>query len=33
MAPRIIAALDQYGPNIPVVTLRSRKQAEALLAA
>ena len=31
MTPRIIDALNQHGPDVPVVTPRSRKEAEALL--
>lgn len=31
-APRIIAQLDRHGPNVPVVMLRSRREAEKLLA-
>lgn len=30
-APRITAGLDRYGPDVPVVTLHTRKEAEALL--
>lgn len=31
MSPRIVAALDRYGPDVPVVVLRTRKAAARLL--
>ncbi len=33
LAPRIVAAIDQHGPDVPVVTLRTRREFEALLVA
>lgn len=31
VAPRIIAGLDRYGPNVPVVTLQTHKEIEEFL--
>jgi hypothetical protein len=31
VAPRIVSAIDRFGPNVPVVTLTSRREFAALL--
>ena len=31
VAPRIVSGIDRFGPNVPVVTLTSRREFAALL--